>query len=79
MILVEFLPLAALHLERGSAARVGQRLAVFIDDRLVMSPLVRTPIRGGKVYLDGAFTPAQAEEVVHRLTARRATSQESTP
>jgi preprotein translocase subunit SecD len=79
MILLEFLPLAALTLERESAAHVGERLAVFVDERLVMSPVVRAPLQGGKVYLEGGFTPEQAEGIVRRLAARQATSQEANP
>jgi preprotein translocase subunit SecD len=77
MILLEFQPFAAARLEQLSAQHRGDRLAVFVDDRLVMSPVVRKPLAGGKVYLDGSLTPAQAEELVARLNAAPAQSQGS--
>ncbi len=51
---------------------VGRRLAVFIDDQLVMSPLVQAPLTGGKLYLAGGFSQAQAEKLARRLNAQRA-------
>jgi preprotein translocase subunit SecD len=79
MILLEFKPLAKLRLAEASATHVGDRLAVFVDDRLVMSPVVRRPITAGKVYLNGGFSTAQSDDIVRRLSAVRATTQASNP
>lgn len=79
MILLEFSPLAKVRLTEASATHVGDRLAVFVDDRLVMSPVVRRPITAGKVYLNGGFSTAQTDDIVRRLSAVRATTQASNP
>ncbi len=68
LILLEFKPLAAERLAALTAQNVGQRLAIFIDDRLVMSPLIREPITRGKVLMDGDFSRARAEEIVRALS-----------
>ncbi len=79
MVLLELKGLAAARLDEASREHLGDRLAIVLDDRLVMSPVVRTPIAGGKVYLDGGFSPRQADDLAARLNARHATTQESRP
>lgn len=71
MVLVELDRLAAARLEAASATRLGDRLAVYIDDRLTMSPVVYRPLAGGKVYLDGGFSRGQVEDIVRRLAMPR--------
>lgn len=68
LVELEFRGFAAARLEQSTRENLGGRLAVFIDDRLIMSPRLLRPIAGGKVYLNGDFTRAQADEIVHRLT-----------
>lgn len=70
MVLVEFSALSAYELQRATAVHTGGRLAVFLDDHLVMSPRVYRPIPRGKVYLDGDFSQARAEEIVRGLSAK---------
>jgi preprotein translocase subunit SecD len=78
LIRLEFEPLAAARLEQATADHIGGRLAVFVDDKLVMSPMLRAPLAEGKVLLDGGFSPARAEEIAQSLNRPR-TMTESNP
>ncbi len=77
MVLVKLTPLAAAQLEAASAEHIGDRLAIYIDERLVLSPIVRKPLAGGKVYINGGFSAKEAERIIARLNGPRATTQES--
>lgn len=72
LVLLEFTPAGAQALEWVTRRRVGGRLAVFLDDQLIMSPFIRAPLAGGKVYLDGEFTKRRATEIAEALIAQRA-------
>lgn len=73
LVLVEFGPLAANELEVVSSLPAGRRLAIYIDDRLVLSPLLTRPICDGKVILDGGFSQREAERIARGLNIRRPT------
>jgi preprotein translocase subunit SecD len=77
MVLVKLTPLAAARLEAASAAHIGDRVAIYIDERLVMSPILREPLAGGKMYLNGGFSAKEAESIVARLNSPHPTTQES--
>jgi preprotein translocase subunit SecD len=69
IILLEFKPLAADRLDRETAEHLGERLAIFVDDQLVMSPTIRSRISQGKAIIDGEFTKARAAEIVRVLNS----------
>jgi preprotein translocase subunit SecD len=69
--------MAGLSLEQTTAQHLGERLAIFIDNRLVLSPVLQTPIVGGRVYLDADFSPQQAERIARGLNAPPAESRPS--
>ena len=77
LVRIEFAPPAADLLERATAEHIGDRLAIFIDGRLVMSPPVRGSITTGKVLLDGNFTPAEAARIARGLTRGGAAAREA--
>ena len=77
MVLVKLTPRAAAELEAASAEHIGDRLAIYIDERLVLSPIVRKPLGGGKMYINGGFSGSEAESIVARLNTPRPTTQES--
>ncbi len=77
MVLIKLTALAAAQLEAASTEHIGDRLAIYIDERLVLSPIVRKPLTGGKVYLNGGFSAKEAESIVARLSSPRPTTQES--
>ena len=68
LVLIEFYPLAARKLDEWSAEHIGERLAIFLDDELVMSPVVTSRIGQGKVALEGDFSKERAEAVARTLT-----------
>ncbi len=72
LVRLDFTHLGATVLERVTREHVGGRLAIFINDDLVMSPVVQGPIANGKLYLDGDFSKARADEIARGLNAQRA-------
>jgi preprotein translocase subunit SecD len=71
LVQLEFAPPAADRIARLTTERRGVRLAIFVDDKLVMSPWIWQPITAGSVLLDGGFTRARAKEIVQRLNNQR--------
>ena len=71
-------PLLTLTLEEDAAAELsrvtqeladtGSRLAVVVDGFVVRAIVVAAPIEGGVVQIPGAFTEAEANDLVSRLT-----------
>ena len=45
------------HLERLTASRVGKKLPIRFEGRVVSSPLVREPLTGGRIAISGAGLP----------------------
>jgi preprotein translocase subunit SecD len=75
MVLLKLTPLAAAQLEAASTEHIGDRLAIYIDERLILSPIIRKPLAGGKVYLNGEFSAQEADRIVARLNGPHATTQ----
>ncbi len=48
---------------------VGQRLAVFLDKRLLMAPEIKEPILNGQAMISGNFKLKEAKEIVSQLNA----------
>lgn len=78
LLRLQFSPFAAVQLERQTTENFGTRLAVFVNERLVMSPSLIKPIRSGRLYLDGDFTRTEAEQLATALN-RLATTAEEQP
>jgi preprotein translocase subunit SecD len=72
LVRLDFTEMGATALEWVTRRRVGHRLAVYVDDQLVMSPLLRAPLVGGKVYLDGGFSRSRAAQIAKALNEQRA-------
>jgi preprotein translocase subunit SecD len=49
----------------------GQVLEIRVDGELVSAPVLREPIEGPGIMIDGAFTAEQAEALAARLAGRR--------
>lgn len=79
LLLLEFSPMATGPLEALSLSRRGERLAITLDDRLVMSPVLSRPIRDGRLILDGGFSPQRAEQIARSLNTPHATPIGHTP
>ncbi len=67
IVVLEFNGYGADRLDRATSDHVGQRLAVYVDDQLLMSPVIRAPMPRGQVALAGDFTPARAAQIVASL------------
>jgi len=48
---------------------IGKHLAIFIDQKLISSPVVREKISGGKAQITGNFTIEEARELARNLNA----------
>jgi protein-export SecD/SecF family membrane protein len=46
---------------------VGERLAIFLDGKLISNPVIREPILGGTAVISGDFTPEEAKAQVRNL------------
>lgn len=48
---------------------IGQPLAIFLDGRLISSPIVRSAITGGEGQIEGNFTAEEAQDLAVQLNA----------
>lgn len=48
---------------------LNQRIAIFLDNEILMAPEVKTVITDGRAVISGQFTPAQAKELAIQLNA----------
>jgi preprotein translocase subunit SecD len=48
---------------------IGKRLAILIDGRLYMAPVVQTEISGGKAQISGSFSNQEARDLAAKLNA----------
>ena len=48
---------------------IGQPLAIFLDGRLISSPIVRSAITGGEGQIEGRFTAEEAQDLAVQLNA----------
>jgi preprotein translocase subunit SecD len=46
---------------------LDRRMAIVVDGRIVMAPWIRTPIAGGRGYINGAFTLDMAMQLAQRM------------
>ncbi len=68
-VTVEFLLSGAERLRRATTAHVGRPVAILIDGRVVMAPVVRSPI-GDSALISGFLTQAEAERVARGIEIR---------
>ena len=67
----------SIHLDEAGAialadltkARLGQPLDLSIDGDVVSSPVVQTPIEGGRVQVTGAFSREETQAIAVRLAS----------
>jgi SecD/SecF fusion protein len=53
-------------MRKASGNHIGKPVAIIIDGRVVMAPVVRSPI-GDSALVTGHFTKAEAERIVHGI------------
>jgi preprotein translocase subunit SecD len=68
VVLVYLDKIGAVEFARMTKAIFFGRLAVIVDGSIVTAPMVREPILGGQLQIDGAFTPEQAAALALRLS-----------
>jgi preprotein translocase subunit SecD len=66
---IQFTPEGAKKFSDTTTRLVGQRLAIFLDNLLIMYPEVRTPITDGQAVIQGNFTQADAKTLAIELNA----------
>jgi preprotein translocase subunit SecD len=67
MVLLDFNGFGADRLERSTGENVGGRLAIFVDNELLMSPVIGDGITGGRAAISGDFTRERAARIVAGL------------
>lgn len=53
-----------------TAEHTGERLAVVIDDEVVIAPTIQQAITGGDIQISGDFTKKDVEDLLNRITGR---------
>ena len=56
----------AQNMLRATSSHNGRPIAILLDDRVVMAPIVRSAIRGSAV-ITGNYTKSEAERIVQGL------------
>jgi len=65
---VEFTPAGAEKSSAAARSHEGKRLAILVDDEVVIAPTVRGPL-GPSVWINGNYTREQAERIVNGMGA----------
>ncbi len=68
-VLLEFNDDGAKIFKDITAANVGKRIAIYIDNKLISAPKVNEEIPDGKARITGDFTQKEAQELVRNLNA----------
>jgi len=66
---VQLLPSGADRMRQATAMHVGRPLAILIDGRVVMAPVLRSPI-GDTAVITGNFTRTEAERIADGMKLR---------
>lgn len=65
-ISVKFNAAGAEKMRRATEAHIGKHLAILLDGRVVMAPVIRSSV-GASAMITGNFTKAEAEETAERI------------
>ncbi len=68
-VAIQLLPSGADRMRQATAMHVGRPVAILIDGRVVMAPVVRSPISDSAV-ITGNFTRAEAERITDGMKLR---------
>jgi preprotein translocase subunit SecD len=68
-VAVQFLPSSVERLRQATAAHVGRPVAILIDGRVLMTPIVRSPIEDSAV-ITGTFARGEAERIADGIGRR---------
>jgi len=68
-VIIQLLPSGADRMRQATAMHVGRPMAILIDVKVVMAPVVRSPINDSAV-ITGNFTRAEAERIADGMKLR---------
>jgi len=63
---IEFTPGGGRKIQSATGSHIGKRIAILLDDQVVMALTIRSPIASSAV-ITGKFTKAEAERIVNGL------------
>jgi len=66
---MDFNRVGATQFERLTAAHVGERLAIVLDNRVYSAPVIKDRIPGGSAVIEGRFSPDEAHDLALVLRA----------
>jgi preprotein translocase subunit SecD len=64
---IEFTAAAQPSLLQATNEHMGESLALLVDGVVLMAPVIRYPLKDGKILVAGFDTRGQAEKVVNRM------------
>jgi preprotein translocase subunit SecD len=64
-------PVGARNLMAASAEAIGRKLAVIVDDRVVVTPIIRAPIASGSGEVAGGFTSENTASLTEAMRGGR--------
>lgn len=68
-VAIKFNPVGAKRFDQITAANVGKRMAIVLDDIVYSAPVIRERISGGSAQISGAFTEQEAADLAIVLRA----------
>jgi len=68
-VAIDFNPVGAKRFDQLTAANVGRRMAIVLDDTVYSAPVIRERISGGSAQISGAFTEQEATDLAIVLRA----------
>ncbi len=68
-VAIDFNSVGAKRFDQITAANVGKRMAIVLDDTVYSAPVIRERISGGSAQISGAFTPQEATDLAIVLRA----------
>lgn len=68
-VAIEFNAVGAKRFDQITAANVGKRMAIVLDDTIYSAPVIRERIAGGSAQISGAFTSQEATDLAIVLRA----------
>ncbi|TLM68423.1 MAG: protein translocase subunit SecD [Deltaproteobacteria bacterium] len=68
-VAIEFNPVGAKRFDQITAAGVGRRMAIVLDDTIYSAPVIRERISGGSAQISGSFTEQAATDLAIVLRA----------
>ena len=68
-VAIEFNSVGAQRFEQVTAASVGKRMAIVLDDTIYSAPVIRERIGGGRAQISGSFTSQEATDLAIILRA----------